>query len=311
MASLRDQSFNREAWLKLGFIAAGAGLLVGLVYLSVQAHHAYVEVPHLLENRHAEPVGHPGRVTTSIAQLGAEAVDTLIHDLDGDNEGAMRRKSLEILSGIQDPRVLPALASALADEDLGVRMAAIAGIARFGDEAGAAPLWTALENAGDWISQRMIIALGLVGGEADIDRLVARANETQGHERHLFAWAAGQAQRRKTERDQIGRVPPSPAPVDTDDELRIQAEVDALIVELDAGPVTRENALRFAQRTAVEFGTWDYGHQISYQTLAVAGPLVLRGTARMDAVPVPVRRKKAVPPAGAGSPATPAPTPAP
>ncbi|MEY3011843.1 MAG: hypothetical protein RIT45_578 [Pseudomonadota bacterium] len=295
MPSLRDQSFNREAWLKLGFVAAGGGLLAGLVYLSVQAHHHYVEVPHLLENRHSEPVGHPGRVTTSIAQLGGEAVGTLIDDIGSESEGAKRRKSLEILSGIEDPRVLPALAAALSDPDLGVRMAAIAGIARHGDPKGADALWKALDSAGDWLSQRIIVAIGLVGADADVDKCVERANATRGHERHLFAWCAGQGQRRQKERDQIGRTPPAPAPVDADDEVRIQAEIDLLINELDAGPVNRDSALRFAQRTAIEFGTWDYGHQISYQTIAIAGPLVVRGAARMDAVPVPVRKKKPAP----------------
>lgn len=304
MASLRDQSFNREAWLKLGFVATGGGLLAGLIYLSVRAHHHFVEVPHLLEARHDDPVGHPGLVTTSLAKLGAEAVDTLIGDLDGANEGTKRRKSIEILSGIRDPRVLPALEAALGDKDIGVRMAAVAGIARYGDEAGAASLWKALEGADDWFSQRVIIALGLVVGPTGIQTCLERANATTGHDRHLFAWAAGQAQRRVKDRDQIGRVPPAPMPKDADDEVRIQAEVDLILAEVDAGPVTAELALRLAQSTAVEFGTWNYGHQISYQTLAVSGPLALRGTARMDAVPVPVRRKKAALP---GEPAEAAP----
>jgi hypothetical protein len=288
MASLRDQSFNREAWLKLGFILMAGGVAALLIFFSVQAHHNYIEIPRLLSARHDEQVGFPGRVTTSIMQLGPEAVPTLITDLAVGVDSALRRKSIEMISGISDPRVLPALIAVLYDEDVGVRMAAISGMVRLGDPGAAASLWKALETADDWFSQRVIVAIGLVGGPAEVEPCLSRANKTTGQRRHLFAWSAGQLQRRQTERDQIGRVPPAPVPEDYDHEGRIQGQVDAALAELDAADVTAERALAFAQLTAVEYGTWNQGHQISYQTIAVNGPRVLRGIGKIDGVPKPV-----------------------
>jgi hypothetical protein len=298
MASLRDQSFNREAWLKLGGIGALAGLLAGLVYLSVLAHERFVSTPRLLEDRHRDPVGHPGMTTASIAKLGAAAVDTLIADLGAGVEAGKRRKSIEVLSAIDDPRVLPALRQALTDADLGVRVAAIAGMVRHGDRAAAADLWAALEGADDWLGERLIIALGLIGAEADGARCLARANAARGRERQLFAWAAGQIARRATDRDKIGRLPPAPRPETEDDERRIQAEVEELLAACAAGPVTPALALALARKTAVEFGTWDIAHQIGFQTLAISGPLALRGVARIDAVarPRPAARQPEVAP---------------
>ncbi len=283
MASLHDQSFNREAWVRLGLVAVAVLGVGGLIFGSVVAHRRLVEVPRLLEARHSEPVGNPGRVTTQIAQLGAEAVETLTDDVrDTKRPASERRKSLEVLSGIDDARVLPLLGEALQSEDVGLRLAAVAGVARHGKPAGAELLWALLPKVDEWQRQRVIIALGLVATGDHVAKLVASAAATSGDERVLFAWAAGQAQRRSTDLDQIGRLPPAPPPQDDDDERRIQAEVDAVLASLAAGEALAENGLKLARLTAIEFGTWDQAHQISYQTIAVRGPMALRGGARIE-----------------------------
>lgn len=290
MASLYDQSFNKEAWLKLGVVVIAVGVFALLVYGSVEAHRRFVSVPHLLAERHQEPVGTPGRITTQITQLGAEAVDTLALDVrDKGQEAGHRRKSVELLSGIDDPRVLPVLGEALADPDLGVRLAAVAGVARSGNAGGAALLWKAIEGAEEWPRHRMIVALGLVAAGDDIERLLKRATDSHGQERLLYAWAAGQAQRRKTDVDQVGRLPPAAPPEDDVQERVMQAKVDELIAKVQAGTDLANTSLELARATAVEFGTWNYAHQISFQTIAVYGPMALRGTARMEDVPVPLR----------------------
>ena len=292
MASLYDQSFNKEAWLKLGLVAVAAGVAALLVYGSVEAHRRFVSVPHLLAERHQEPVGTPGRITTQITGLGAEAVDTLALDVrDHGQIAGHRRKSVELLSGIEDPRVLPLLGEALGDPDLGVRLAAVAGIARSGKAEGAALLWKAIETAEDWPRHRMIVALGLVAAGADIDALLKRTEATRGQDRLLFAWAAGQAQRRKTDVDQVGRVPPAAPPEDDVQELKMQDDVDMLIAKINKGTDLAASCLELARATAVEFGTWNFAHQISYQTIAVYGPMALRGTAKMEAVPMPLQLK--------------------
>ncbi len=283
MASLHDQSFNREAWVRMGLVAVAIVGVGGLIFGSVTAHRRMVEVPRLLEARHSEPVGNPGRVTTQIAQLGAEAVETLTDDVrDGKRPVAERRKSLEVVSGIDDPRVLPLLGEALQSDDVGLRLAAIAGVVRHGKPAGADLLWATLPKVDEWQRQRVIIALGLVAAGGDIAKLVTSATATSGDERVLFAWAAGQAQRRKTDLDQIGRLPPAPLPQDDDDERRIQAEVDAVLTSIAAGEAVAENGLKLARLTAIEFGTWDQAHQISYQTIAVRGPMSLRGGGKIE-----------------------------
>ena len=114
MPALSDRSFNPKAWGKLGLYAIGLIILAVLVWASSIFYEKMVENPRLLEKRFHDPVGRVGMTSTRIAHLGAEAVPTLVGDMSR-GSAAERSKSLELLSGIDDPRVVPTLAQALRD----------------------------------------------------------------------------------------------------------------------------------------------------------------------------------------------------
>ena len=278
MPALSDRSFNPKAWGKLGLYAIGLALVATLVWASSIFFEKFVENPRLLEKRFHDPVGRVGMTSTRIAHLGADAVPTLIGDMDR-GSAAERSKSLELLSGIDDPRVVPTLATALKDGDIGVRLTALAGLGRTGRPAAAAAWWPLTQTDDDLLRLRAIIALGLCGGEADVAKLVAAATAATGQERALFAWSAGRVQRRLASLKQNADKPEiagyvAPAPAYTNDEQihARQVDVDVLLADIDAGKDLAINGVKLNELTDVGFATWDQGHQIAIQVLAVRGP---------------------------------------
>lgn len=278
MPALSDRSFNPKAWGKLGLYAIGLGILALLVWISARAHELYVETPQLLAKRFHDPVGQVGMTSTRIAALGEKAVPTLLEDVQKANP-AQRSKSLELLSSIDDPRVIPSLAGALQDGDAGVRLTAIAGLGRTGKAAAAQALWPLVQSDDDLVRLRAIVALGLCGAEADIDKLLAAAMKVKGQERALLVWSAGRVQRRleslKRTSDTpgvAGYVSAAPQP-DTDEGVhKLQVDVDLILAEIDAGKDLKHNGVKLNELTDVGFATWNQAHQIAIQVLAVRGP---------------------------------------
>ncbi len=283
MAALRDRTFNKGAWARLGLVALGLIAVGTVIYISVGAHERFVQVPRMLAQRHVDPLGYPGRATTQIASLGSKAVETLIADMAQGKPPLQRAKSLEILSAIDDPRVVPALLTALQDEDLSLRLATLAGLARTQRGDLAQHLWPATQATNTFYRHRAIVALGLVSAPTEVPKLLKAANDGAGRDQLLFIWAAGYAQRRAKLKDQgSDRVRPM-ALTDAVHERAVQDEVNELRVGFQAQGVTAETAERLAELVTIDFGTWNLNHQISYQTLMVAGPMAVRGLARLEA----------------------------
>jgi len=265
---------------------AGVGALIGglgvLVWLSVQAHHHFIAKPRLLDMRHVDPVGRTGIATTQVTGLGGEAVPTLMDDLKSNNSARTRSKSLELLSGIDDPRVVPALAAALGDPNLGIRLAALSGLARTGNPLAVPHLWPLLEHGEDMFRHRAIVALGLVVDADGASKLLAEIGKSTGHDQLLMAWSAGFALRRLELTERFAMVSPGP-PYDSPSEAaELQSKVDEVHAAIRAGTELEANARKLSELTTVSFTTWDYAHQIGFQTLAVRGPQGVRGLARMD-----------------------------
>ena len=278
MPALSDRSFNPKAWGKLGLYAIGLGIVAVLVWASSVFFEKFVENPRLLDKRFHDPVGQVGMTSTRIAHLGAAAVPTLVADM-GSGAPAERSKSLELLSGIDDPRVVPTLAGALKDGDIGVRLTALAGLGRTGKLEAAQALWPLTQSADDLLRLRAIVALGLCGGEADVAKLVAAALATAGQERALLAWSAGRVQRRlqslKANADKpeiAGYVAPAPEYTSDEQIHARQVDIDMLLADIDAGKDIAKNGVKLNELTDVGFATWNQGHQIAIQVLAVAGP---------------------------------------
>ncbi len=282
MPSLRDRSHHAVNWRRMGGVGA---ILVGLgllVWLSVLAHHHFISMPRLLDMRHDDPVGRTGMATTQVTGLGGDAVPTLVDDLKPGTSSRNRSKSLELLSGIDDVRVVPALAASLKDDDLGVRLAALAGLARTGDIRAAAHLWPLVAHQDAMLRQRAIVGLGLVVKAEGAKKLLAAVGKSSGQDQILLAWAAGFALRRLELTERFAMVPPGPEYDTLAEAAELQAKVNEVHAAIRAGTELAENARKLSELTTVSFTTWDYAHQIGYQTLAVRGPSVVRGLARMD-----------------------------
>jgi len=291
MPALSDRTFNPKAWAKLGVVSLGLGAMAGLVWLSMWAHEHYVEVPRLLAQRFDDPPGHVGDSTTRVSHLGALAVPTLLADLDGEDP-LHRSKALELLSTLKDARVVPALARGLRDADSGVQLAAISGLARTGSPDAAQPLWAVLERTDDLTRLRATIALGLCGSHGDAQRLLRDLLKAQGTDRAAMAWSAGRIERRIAHGDVHGYLRAAPTPSSPEDARRIQNEVDAVRVALDAGRDVAAQGQRLSELTDLDYATWDYGHQLAAQLLALSGPLALHAASGADvlAPPKPTER---------------------
>lgn len=282
MPSLRDTSLNAFNWRRLIVVVGVLAGLAGFVWLTVEAHRVFIATPRLLEMRHEDPVGRTGLATTQVTGLGAEAVPTLLDDVRPEHSTRTRAKSLELLSGIDDPRVIPALAGALEDADMGIRLAAVAGLARTANAKAAQHLWPLMKDGDDMVRHGGIVALGLVADEATARKLLEEVGRSRGHDQILQAWAAGFALRRLELTERFAMVKPSP-PYDTPAEAAaLQAKIDETKAALRAGKGLEANARKLSELATVRFSTWDFAHQISFQTIAVHGPGAVRGLARMD-----------------------------
>ena len=291
MPSLSDRSFNPGAWARLGLVAVGLGVVALAVWATTFWHEDAIEVPRLLDKRFEDAPGRPGSTTTRISKLGAKAVPTLVRDL-ASSKVTERQKALELLSTIDDPRVVPALALGLRDKDLGVQLIALAGLGRTGKPEAAAALWGLTEVPNELVRYRALVGIGLTGQQADADRLLRDLATVSGHERYVQAWAAGRILRRLANPDPKGYLPGAPVPADEADAVRLQADVDAVHAALDKLEAPRQNAMLLSERTDIAFATWDQGHQIALQVVAVNGPqAVRRGSAENVVAPPPPSRR--------------------
>lgn len=295
MPALSDRTFNPKAWARLGFVAVGLGVVGMLVWGSMILHERVIEAPRLLEQRHDDPPGRVGTASTRISRLGDQAVPTLLEDLKGGSP-LKRAKSLELLSTIDDPRVVPALGAALQDKDITVKLAALSGLGRTGKPEAAKAIWPLTDRDDELVRLRAVAALGLVGGPDDAKLLLQKALEVTGHERYLMAWAAGHIERRQqsVQAGKKGYVAAAPMPQDDAAAAKLQADVDAVHAELDAGRDLAKNGLRLAELTDLSFSTWDFGHQITLQGMAVMGPRAVRlgGDAADEIKPPPPTQRK-------------------
>jgi hypothetical protein len=288
MASLSDKSFNVQAYGRM--IAVAVALLavlagIGWVILWYQGN---VESERLLRARFDDPTGQAGLSTNRVSALGERAVPVLMEDLRA-ADPERRYKAMELLGSIEDPRVVPALGGLVADQDISVRLNGVAALARTARPEAVDKLWPLTKSPEDLERMRAIVALGLVAGKEQFDKLEAAVVAAQGVEKSLYAWSLGHAQRRQ---DSVaagskGYITAAPPPVDDADEQRIQTRIDELNAQLAAGKDIRAAAKELATLTTVDMNTWDLGHQISLQVLAVRGPRQWRGARTADPPPEP------------------------
>lgn len=273
MPSLSDRSSNAMAYGRMVAVAVALLLLLALIGGIVWWYQRQVEGERVLKTRFDDPQGQAGLSTSRVAALGDRAVPTLLDDLKAP-EGERRYKAMELLGSIDDPRVVPALGPLLADKDVSVRLAGVAALARTGKHEAAEKLWPLLQGSEDLERQRVIVALGLVCTADDFDKLEAAAKAAHGFDRTLLAWALGHAQRRDAslKAGRKGYVPPAPEPIDEADAARIQTQTAETLAQIDAGTDLRAAGLKLAELTDVNTATWDIGHQIALQVLAVSGP---------------------------------------
>ncbi len=290
MASLNDRTFDRQAWIRLAMVASVFAIIGGGVYASAVAHHEFVQKPRMMKSRHSEPVGTPGMATTQITRMGSEAVPVLLDDIKQDKPMAERQKSLEMLSGIDDPRVLPALVKTLGDADVGMQLSAVAGLARRGKPDAFDALWKLKDHESDLMRHRAYVALGLVADQSQIPRLLDEADKSAGKDRYLLYWAAGYTQRRQdaAKKSEYARPVAAPIPENPPGERKLRAEIAEMKRRIrDKEGNRQELAKELARLTSVAFTTWDYGKQLAHQTIAINGPGAIRGLARIDEDPKP------------------------
>lgn len=288
MPSLRDRSFDKHAWQRLAIVVLVLACIGGGIYLSTVVHRDWVTRPKLMKDRHKEATGTPGMVTTQITQLGSAAVPVLLGDIDKTHTISERTKSLEMLSAIDDPRVLPALIAALSDSNLAVRMAAMAGLARSANPGGFEPLWKLNNDDSDLVRQRAYVALGLVAAPEHVDRLIAAGDNLSGADKLLLYWAAGQAQRREaaSKKGELARPVSAPLPKDEAEADRLAADITEIKRKVAVGEGDkRDVAKELARLTSVSYTTWNFAHQIALQTIAVHGPNSIRTLGRIDRDP--------------------------
>lgn len=288
MPSLNDQSFSAKAYLRMALVATALLLLLGSVALVIYWYQREVEGKRTLKTRFDDPPGVAGMNTAKVAALGDRAVETLLSDIRG-KDVDRRYKAMEMLGAIDDPRVVPALTELANSSDLTNQLNGVAGLARTAKPEAAEQLWPLAANKDETLRLRSIVALGLCGTEADLARLEAAVPKAGDPERYLFAWSLGHVQRRiaSLKAGHKGYVQPAAAPTDESEATRIQGEVDAALGLIDKGQDLRAAGKRLAELTDVNFATWDYGHQIALQVMAIGGPRQFRSARAPDAVPQP------------------------
>jgi hypothetical protein len=281
MPSLRDRTYDATARKKFAIVLLFFVTLGVAFFLATQVHRDQVEVPRYIRERHSEPLGTVGMVSSQMRRYPDEAVPVLSADITGDHrvsDATKRAKSVELLGTLDHPEVIPLLGKATDDESLTVRLAAIAALARQGKPAATGPLWDVIDKAAAVERQRAIVALGLTAGDEDIARLLKRIPQANGEEQVLFGWAAGHARRRVQMQaaDKDGRLAPRPTPEEPDELRKLHSRILAARARIAAGDDVEEAAQELSELTSVRFDTWDFGHQIAHQVLAVRGPRAIR-----------------------------------
>lgn len=279
MASLNDQSFSTVAYLRMAGVAAALLAVLGLIAGAVYWYQREVEGERTLRARFDDPRGVAGLNTAKVAALGDRAVATLIDDMRG-GDAERRYKAIEMLGAIDDPRVVPALAELTASADVTNQLNGVAALARTGRPEAAEKLWPLVEHKDETLRLRSVVALGLCGGEADLARLEVAIVKSGAPERYLMGWALGHIQRRldSVKAGHKGYVSPAAELVDDAQVARVQGEIDAALAQIDRGSELRAAGKKLAELTDVNFATWDYGHQIALQVLAIGGPRQFRAT---------------------------------
>lgn len=278
-------------------VAAGLVAAAGAIYASSLLYNNAVAEPRTLSQRHDDLPGSVSSKTLRVVELGDRAIPTLAQDVQSGTPEE-RRKAIEILGAIRTPAVLPVLRKALADADLGIQLSALAALGRTGLSEAAPDVWPWTERADDIQRLRAVVVLGLIAPPSDLQRLLTEAKKYPQAEGWVWYWAAGQVQRRAAAKTATGKpfVPPAPIPKTLDDAARQQAEVDAELAALAAGADVAKHALRLAELTACNFDTWDVGHQIARQVIAVAGPNAVRSMGVDAAVaPAPALKTATLP----------------
>lgn len=277
MPSLSDKSFNATAYGRMVAIAAALLLILAGMGAIIWWYQREIESERALRTRFDDAQGQGGLSTARVAALGDRAVPVLVQDLRAE-DGQRRYKAMEMLGSIDDPRVIPALSPLLVDKEVSVRLNGVAALARTGKHEAVERLWPLLQGSDDLERQRVIVALGLVADKSDFDKLQAAALATQGQDRVLLAWALGHAQRRQDAFDtgKKGYVPPAPEALDDADSERIQTQIAETLAQIDKGEDIRAAGRKLAELTDVNTATWDIGHQIALQVMAVSGPRQFR-----------------------------------
>ncbi len=294
MPALSDQTFGPKAYARMAVVALALLAVLASLVAIYFLYQKSVEDPRMLRGRFDDPPGQAGMSTVRVAAMGERAVPTLIGDLDS-HSGERRSKAMEMLGGIDDPRVIPALAGQMARGELSGQLAAMAALARTGKPEAAAHIWPLTENRNEIVRYRAWIAIGLCGGDQDQKRLIELGKTLGDTDLYVVAWAVGHLQRR-TESIAAGHkgyVRPAPDPGDEADIARVQAGVDEALQQIDKGADLVAAGKQLAELTDCDFQRSDIGHQIALQLIAIGGPRQFRGAGQQDA-PIGPSRKPAV-----------------
>jgi HEAT repeat protein len=109
-------------------------------------------------------------VVESLAALGSPETLQPLLTLAEHRRPGVRARVAEALAGLNAPQVRPALERLLSDSDAQVRAAAARGLARAGNRASIDPLFVAFDKG----VAEAAIAIGEIGGPAEVDRLLGK-----------------------------------------------------------------------------------------------------------------------------------------
>jgi CheY-like chemotaxis protein len=128
-------------------------------------------LPALTQVLHHHTLLEKRMASNALGKIGAPALDALMSQLDADDP-TMRRIALTALRGpLDNPRVIQALATALRDEDDGVRRAAVYALGRSQSPRAVAPLLSLLQDPDMALVKTTILTLGSLADPQAIDPL--------------------------------------------------------------------------------------------------------------------------------------------
>jgi HEAT repeat protein len=131
------------------------------------------------------------RAVEALGKIGdPKAVDPLINALKDEDE-YVRKNAAGALGKIGDPKAVDPLINALKDDDIGVRWRVVEALGKLGDPKAVDPLTNALKDENKYMRQGAAEALGKIGDPKAVDALINALKDEEWFMRHRAAEALG------------------------------------------------------------------------------------------------------------------------